>query len=47
MSWPDARGGNLVRTANSDDYSIRSDHLILEVAEASTVYVCRSDRNKE
>jgi hypothetical protein len=37
---PEVAGGDLVRTANDDDYSTRSDHLTLELPAASTVYVC-------
>jgi len=35
-------GGDLVRTANNDDYSTRADYLTLDLATASTVYVCYS-----
>lgn len=37
---PDLTGGDLLRTANDDDYSTREDHLALELAADSTVYVC-------
>jgi hypothetical protein len=37
---PELVGGDLVRTANNDDYSTREDYLTLDLAAESMVYVC-------
>ena len=33
-------GGDLIRTANNDDYSTRADYLTIELAGEASVYVC-------
>jgi hypothetical protein len=37
---PELAGGELVRTANDDDYATREDYLALELGAGTTVYVC-------
>jgi formylglycine-generating enzyme required for sulfatase activity len=37
---PELVGGDLVRTANEDDYSTDKNHLTLELSGPATVYVC-------
>jgi len=37
---PALAGGDLVRTANDDDYAAADDYLTLDLADDSTIYVC-------